>query len=378
MKVILIDDEANNGWREIVEKVLFNNAPIEVALNAEEAKEKLNQSSYDLILLDLRFGEVDHANTRVEYFGGYTILKQYVRNSFDSLNFSTPVILFTASNKAWNIFEMLENGVDEFYIKEHPDTAMDLDFSRQNYKRLKTAVPELIAIGIRRKEVWNKILSIINYTKMNIDNSNIKIRIEEKLKIGYGLLFRNPTKVENELLLFNNEINAFIVFWSILEEIAKDSFKDNWIMAGSDEGKMHDNKWILRNGRRFVEDLRVINYGEISGVVKVGLQWDKVKGRYLAQDTELSPSDRNVPFYTGKLGLALQMYAVLLLGKNWPAEKAAGLLKPLNEYRNEIDFIHSSVTAIFTKQLAASQNDQNAYGKCIEVLNFIEEVVSTN
>jgi len=55
-KVLLIDDEANNGWKEVIEKVLFSSESVDVAEDISSAKEKLNNTQYDLIILDLRFG----------------------------------------------------------------------------------------------------------------------------------------------------------------------------------------------------------------------------------------------------------------------------------------------------------------------------------
>src|SRR5688572_30123910 len=142
MKILLIDDEAENGWKEVIEKVLFRSESIDFALNIESAKEKLSASFYDLVILDLRFGETDHTETDIKKYGGYNILTNKIRNSFANINFPTPVLLFTASNKVWNIMEIIEAGCDDYYIKEHPDTAYDLDFSRKNYIRLKEGIPK--------------------------------------------------------------------------------------------------------------------------------------------------------------------------------------------------------------------------------------------
>lgn len=373
MNVILIDDEAGNGWKEVLEKVLFVGTNIDFALNDHSAKTQLLSKEYDLILLDLRFGEIDHKITDISQFSGFKILINYIRNEFSNINFSTPVILFTASNKAWNIFEMYENGIDSFYIKEHPDTAYDYDFSRQNYKRLKEEVPRLLELGDKRRDVWQRIQNIINNSSNTVSNKNISYRIEEKLKIGYGLLFRKTTKVENTKLLFNNEVNAFIVFWSILEEIVKDSFRDNWIKTGHNEGKMTDNNWVLKSGKVFIEDLRTENFGKTTGVIKVNI--DRQSGQFVAKEKIVNFDNKEIHFYEGKLNLSLQVYAVLLLEKNWAPSKVTNHFKPLNEYRNEIDFIHSSLSSIFNNKLSSLQNNKDAFKKCILMLDFLDEIV---
>ena len=54
MNVLLIDDEASRGWKEILEKVLFNGEPISVAFDESSAKILLHKTEYDLIILDLQ------------------------------------------------------------------------------------------------------------------------------------------------------------------------------------------------------------------------------------------------------------------------------------------------------------------------------------
>jgi DNA-binding NarL/FixJ family response regulator len=45
-----------------------------------------------------------------------------------------PVIIFTASDKAWNLDEVLEKGADAMYIKESPLYYRSEEYSLKNYK----------------------------------------------------------------------------------------------------------------------------------------------------------------------------------------------------------------------------------------------------
>ncbi|MFZ1799989.1 MAG: hypothetical protein WAU24_09010, partial [Chitinophagaceae bacterium] len=74
------------------------------------AIDTIKNKKFDLIFLDIRFGEADHKAIDIHKMSGYKILTDEMRSSFKSLNFSTPVIVFTASNKVWNIIEMIEAG----------------------------------------------------------------------------------------------------------------------------------------------------------------------------------------------------------------------------------------------------------------------------
>ena len=375
MKVLLIDDQAQKGWKQILENTLFENNSIDFSEDIHSAKTKLENNIYDLIFLDLRLDENDHNQIDIKQFNGFKIIKEIIRKDFNSINFPTPIIIFSATNKIWNIDTMIYYGADNYYIKEHPDYSFDTQYSKENFTRLKINVSELIKIGIKRREVWFKIQNI-NEKLDKVDNLNIRSRIDEKLRIGYGLLFRNTTAVENENLIFNNQIISFIAFWSILEEIIKDSFIDTWIKTGTDEGKMNGNKWILKNRSVFIEDLRTYNLGNNEGCIEVGIKYNKINKYYEAIKNIVDTNHPDISFYTGKISLSLQVYAVLLLEKKWTSSRAKSKFNNLNDYRNKIDFIHSSLNSIFNEKLSGKDEDMEGYNKCLEMLNFLEEIIN--
>ena len=197
---------------------------------------------------------------------------------------------------------------------------------------------------------------------------------KEKLKIGYGLLFKNLSKFEGSHFIYSNESLAYVVFWSVLEEISKDFFEDNWIKTGNDEGSMKNDKWKLRkSGLMFIEDLRYKNFETIEGFLKVAIDWDGSK--YVVRNQNIDNSSFSIKFYTGKVSLSLQVYAILLLDKKWESLQAKNLFKPLNDYRNEVDFIHSSVSKIFNSPVSNSTNNLTSYEKCNDTLDFISKIL---
>lgn len=374
MKILLIDDLALKGWKQILEIALFENTNIDYSESFNLAKKQLEANFYDLIFLDLRLDESDHSEIDMTKFKGFKIIKEIIRKEFNSLNFSTPVLLLSATNKMWNIDFMMRNGVDDYYIKEHPDNSLDINFSIENFKRLKKTVPALIELGIRRRKIWTRIINI-ELTLKCISNENIRTRIKEKLRIGYGLLFRKTTSIENENLIFNNEIISFIAFWSILEEIVKEAFVDNWIKSGKDEGKMKENKWVLKNKSIFINDLRTFNLNKNEGFIQVGIKYNNTNQYYEVGKTNIGPENPEINFYTGKIGLNLQVNAMLLLGKMWKPSEIKQRFNKLNDYRNKIDFIHSSVDSIFNQKLSNNTREIEGFEKCVEMLDFIEDIL---
>jgi CheY-like chemotaxis protein len=368
-RILLIDDEANQGWKEILQRIFFRGQNIDAATTKEEAVIHLAQNSYDLIFLDLRYREHDHHSGNLKNFQGYEILTQEIRGGFENLNFATPIIIFTASNKIWNIHGMLDAGADSYYIKEHPDQATDLEFSRQNFIRLSQHIPELLALGEKRTKVLQQVNVLIALISTEILNVNIRNRILEKLKIGYTTLFHKHTTFEDEKFTFSNEMLAFICFWSILEEIAKDFFKDQWIKAGSKEGQMNQGNWILRNGNPFIQCKTELYRGVRTDVLKIELSY---KGdHYTKKSRRIYSGQKDFNFYSGRIGLSLQIYAIMIIGKGWSSTDAKHRFYDLNEFRNKVDFIHSSVGSIFSKKLTDENDKSQAYQNCIKMLDFL-------
>src|SRR5690554_1057979 len=278
--ILIIDDEANKGWMEVLTHMFFEDASVEAAISLSDADSKVDTTKYNLIFLDLRFGEKDHNENDIQNLGGFSILKR-IRNDFFSKNFSTPIILFTASNKAWYINAMLEAGCDNYYIKEHLNTSYDNSFTKNNTKRLKNTVGDLLRLGVNRYEVWKKINSIIKKVEHSVPQLNIRQRILEKCKIGYGMLFKRVSDFEKEHLLYNNEVLSYVVFWSILEELSH---------AHYNRADSNDPNWTLRHSKKQIQYLdsegKLITY--FDSIKKEFVTSKEITNDYKANQIKLS------------------------------------------------------------------------------------------
>ena len=120
-KILLIDDEADKGWYDVLCKMLLGSiiVPIKEQVPdynsfSDNAKSEIESGKYDLIFLDLRINGVAEEDTlRPNDFSGMKIL-----NSIKKLNKGNQVIMFTASNKAWNMKALLDAGADDFVPDE--------------------------------------------------------------------------------------------------------------------------------------------------------------------------------------------------------------------------------------------------------------------
>jgi CheY-like chemotaxis protein len=367
---------AHHGWKSILEMAVIKESNcLDVAVNYEEAVEKI-KSVWDIIFLDMRFSESDFSVDNFNNYSGFRLLKE-IRKNFDSINFCTPIILITASNKIWNIDAFQENGIDGFYIKEHPDYRFDKQTSRNNLENLQNVFKTLIIKGQNKREVWTLCNSIIqkvhasSYFKTQEKTYvNIKNRIIDKIKLGYYQLFQNQTILEKDILLSYNESLSFIIFWSILEEISKGFTKisETW-----DSKFERNSNWKFKNGDYFIlfenNEIR-INYGKNDN------------GDYIKKSFVFSVESSEYKKYSKSsiINLSDQIYSLLSAysKNNDEFRQISNQFKALNRYRNETDFIHGSVINILTKDLLSHHAVKLAFLKNIELLKFLDTILNFN
>lgn len=137
--ILLIDDEADKGWDDVLRMMLPNSnfktiqetVPDYNSLSAD-AKRSIESGKYDLIFLDLRMNGVEEEGTLdPDEFSGMKILK-----TIKMQNRGNQVIMFTASNKAWNMKALLDAEADGYYIKESPEYAFPHSYSLSNAQTL--------------------------------------------------------------------------------------------------------------------------------------------------------------------------------------------------------------------------------------------------
>lgn len=363
-KGLLIDDKALFGWKSVLEKVIIRNSldQLEYALDFKSALLKL-QEKYDIIFLDTRLTENDHHVTDVTDYSGFKILKK-IKCDFSNINFSTPIILLTASNKIWYINAFMEYGVDSFYIKEHPNYSRSAENSKINVSNFQKAYQNLLKEGVKRFEIWELSLQILNnlnshkyFNEGEKRYYNVKKRIIDKLKLGYSYLFNKQSLLENIVLKSNNESLSFIIYFSILEEISKGytDFNNTW-----DKDFKRSGYWKFRNKEYFIEKLEenfIINYDNITKTEK-----------YKVSDSK---------YLDGIVNLSDQIYSLLYAYIKTTKERNILMkeYKEINSFRNKMDYIHSSVSNIFSKELIVEEDKSEFYDFNVRILTFLNEIL---
>lgn len=132
---LLIDDEADKGWGKVLKSLLpnaeqdvWNKVTTSYDEISDDIRDKISAGYYDLIFLDLRMAGVAEENIlKPEEFSGMKILK-----AIKGENKGIQVIMLTATNKAWNVKELLDAGANGYYMKESPEYHFTLKYSEQN------------------------------------------------------------------------------------------------------------------------------------------------------------------------------------------------------------------------------------------------------
>jgi CheY-like chemotaxis protein len=233
-KILLIDDNADCGWIELLKNIHFEFDDLEKGFKGKIDKitttdilnvwknvtpEKFNQ--YDLIYLDLYLekGKADSTNA-------LSALK-FIKEKYPNI----PIIIFTASDKAWNLDEVLEKGADAMYIKESPLYYRNKVYSLKNYSDFMATINFIHKKYIVLRPYWLAIQEILtDKTFLNLTekgNSKFKERIKERLEMFYGLLKRGleQTEFNESRFHFSDHELAFVILWSILNEISEANFR---------------------------------------------------------------------------------------------------------------------------------------------------------
>lgn len=242
-RILLIDDEAEKGWSDVLSKMIKNvelqtiheQVPDYESLSTE-SKSMIESNNYDLIFLDLRMNGIQEENViSTDEFSGMKILK-----SIKKKNRGVQVIMFTASNKAWNMKALIDAGADGYYIKESPEYAFPLKYSISNTKSFCNNIKKCL-----ERSYLKDIAGKIKAYKKELSNSNYDVNFVNKvcvqLDVAYTLI---STAITQQQFAF-----AYISLEQILEIISEGLIVlDNYHYI-IDETQEECKDWILSSGQ---------------------------------------------------------------------------------------------------------------------------------
>jgi len=217
--VLLVDDEWDKGWSQVLEKFYSHSPSITfqtlkltfkdqgsdeiTKLTVEEIK-KINP---DLIILDLRLTDQDFGEIPTNSTTGYKILKE-----IKEFNPGFDVVIFSATNKLWSLMELQKIGANGFIFKESPENVIDDDYASKGLSKLK----ELTESSVKKygnKSLWDKV-QIAKSSNLAIDADFLR----------YSSSFMD---IAWNLINSENRNYAFLTLFQIVETFANDRYSQN-------------------------------------------------------------------------------------------------------------------------------------------------------
>ena len=260
-KFLLIDDNYKKGWDLVLSELLKSIYPKmdlhsfkgfeKIESNEEEVFNQIIDSiainKFKIIFLDLRLTKKEYSkkfdNVKINKFSAARLLKK-IKENFPA----TSVIIFTASNKAWNFEQLNQLGADGYYIKENPETFISQSSSQINYNNLITTTKLCLEKHTRLLPFFEFIKSIeanIIVKERNLATGNrteIKKRICERLWMSFGLIKRNfeDNDFNSKTFYYSDLELSFITLWSCFIDIQFIYYKKD-LMWETNSGKEKRN-----------------------------------------------------------------------------------------------------------------------------------------
>lgn len=219
-RILLIDDEADRGWAQIIHS-LFENAYVDIVKNKipnfealpDQYIKRIQEDFYDLYLLDLRLlGEREESIVNTDKFSGMDVL-----DAIKEINPGNQVIIMTASNKAWNMKKLMKKQANGYYIKEAPELSLPFEFSKENYSLFKIDV-EAAFQNVYKRDLWAMRFELISYIADSSIDDELKDELQSQLDV-YEQFLLNATNKNNLSLVF---LTLFQVFDTIKRYYSKE------------------------------------------------------------------------------------------------------------------------------------------------------------
>ena len=250
-KALLIDDNATSGWSETLKHILRSkivnpgkSVSLDVITLFEDALKFTDYINYDVVFLDLRLLKEEDKSNQINSIDDFTGTK--VLKVIKDINFGIQIIIFTASNKVWNIEKLLELGANGYYIKESPEYILSTRFSKDNYEEfIKTIQTCLLRKPL--KEIYSLSQNVVSIIESLVKSKKLdkhfgksveqylnlaykvidKARTENDYAMGYLVLFKCIELINDYYLIEHTPTNWEITIAGPLKQFKYNSYNNS-------------------------------------------------------------------------------------------------------------------------------------------------------
>lgn len=263
-KVLYIDDEVEKGWGEIFAHLFDDENEIYFDYLVEDFKkisqeqliklsiQKIEEDNIDLVLLDFRLLSSDFNEENINEITGVKLLEEIKK-----LNPGIQVIIFSATNKIWNLQKLQELGADNFVIKESPENSIDAHFTANSISNFKLQVEKSIKLKFK-KQLFKKLKSVrVNLINCDYIDDTEYAEFINNLKTQVNLIYNASKNIS-----FSDKSTLDIVFlncYNFLELFKSYYLRElNYkLLLGIEELEM--NRYRFVNGQVINEGVFVRN-----------------------------------------------------------------------------------------------------------------------
>lgn len=239
-KILLIDDQ-DDIWTGIIEALLpgadltvigksngLINDSKESNFLSPDAKNMILNPDFDLILLDLRLGGVmEESEINGDKCSGMKILKEITDK-----NPGQQVIMFTSSNKAWNLKKALTMAAG-YYIKESPLQPFSEDETLQNLDNLIDTIDNCLWYRDLRKVVSQiESLDNLEFKDEYRDAEANSIDVRDQLGIVRTMAISQSREIRTQE---SNWTYVYIALFQVLEIVKRLNYQYNPADPGNRE-----------------------------------------------------------------------------------------------------------------------------------------------
>lgn len=173
-KVLFVDDEIEKGWLDVFIHLFENINDIYLDYIGQEFKnqsqneiidksiQKIKEDDIDVVILDFRLSPNDFSCSKIEDISSIHLLKK-----IKELNPGIQVIIFSATNKVWNLQALKDAGANGFVTKGSPENSSDSNYTEHSI----TDFVDLISGAFSRiflKDFYKSLFQVKN----NLDTCN--------------------------------------------------------------------------------------------------------------------------------------------------------------------------------------------------------------
>ena len=256
LNILYVDDEADEGWYELLCNIIYDVNKIKefdyVGSQIKSMSEveiinhvmnKVKSSNVNVVILDLRLHPSDFDNANIKDITGYKLLRE-----IKHYNRGIQVLMFSATNKIWNLQALQKAEVDNFIMKEAPELSYGEDTTTQSICQFVNALSEC-SRHTYKYVIWEKIQKEKEYIN--------KLRRKNKINLEYAKAVEVLLTMTEDAL-FSKDLQyayatAFMNLFRIIEATANEWIDPSPIVEEMDSGEVRSYYKLRKDDSQLLE-----------------------------------------------------------------------------------------------------------------------------